>query len=98
MTYTEIVRTVRIERFTRLLTNTTMTVANIAEAIGYDTPEHYIRQFKKHTGITLLHFESKPQRTDVFKYEKEELPLTLASISSSFISFLSLIQLIQLLL
>ena len=52
MTYSEIVRTVRIERSQDFLTNTTMTIANIAEATGYDTPEHYIRQFKKHTGIT----------------------------------------------
>ena len=70
MTYTEIVRTVRIERSQDFLTNTTMTVANIAEAIGYDTPEHYIRQFKNTPVSRLLHFESKPQRTDVFKYEK----------------------------
>lgn len=52
MTYTEVVRAVRIERSQDFLANTTMTVANIAEAIGYDTPEHYIRQFKKYTGMT----------------------------------------------
>lgn len=52
ITYTEVVRTIRIERSQDFLVNTTMTVANIAEAIGYDTPEHYIRQFKKHTGLT----------------------------------------------
>lgn len=52
MTYTEILRTIRIERSQDFLTNTSMTVASIAEAIGYDTPEHYIRQFKKHTGLT----------------------------------------------
>lgn len=52
MTYSEVVRTVRIERSQDFLTNTTMTIANIAEATGYDTTEHYIRQFKKHTGIT----------------------------------------------
>ena len=52
MTYTEILRTIRIERSESFLETTTMTVANIAEAVGYDTPEHYIRQFKKHTGMT----------------------------------------------
>ena len=50
MTYTEVVRTVRIERSQDFLANTTMTVANIAEAIGYDTTEHYIRQFKNILG------------------------------------------------
>ena len=52
MTYTEILRTVRIERSQDLLSNSTMTVSSIAEAVGYDTTEHYIRQFKKHTGMT----------------------------------------------
>lgn len=52
MTYTEVVRTVRIERSQDFLSNTTMTIANIAEATGYDSPEHYIRQFKKFTGMT----------------------------------------------
>ena len=52
MNYTEILRTVRIEHSQDLLANSTMSVATIAEAIGYDTSEHYIRQFKKHTGMT----------------------------------------------
>lgn len=52
MNYTDILRTVRIERSSDLLENSTMSVANIAEAVGYDTTEHYIRQFKKHTGMT----------------------------------------------
>jgi AraC-like DNA-binding protein len=52
MNYTEILRTVRIERSQDLLANSTMTVQTIAEAVGYDTTEHYIRQFKKHTGMT----------------------------------------------
>ena len=52
MTYTEIVRTVRIERSQDLLANSTMSVATIAEVVGYDTTEHYIRQFKKHTKMT----------------------------------------------
>lgn len=52
MTYSEIVKKVRIERSQDLLANTTLTVANIAEATGYDTTEHYIRQFKSYTGMT----------------------------------------------
>ena len=66
MTYTEIVRTVRIERSQDFLTNTTMTVANVAEAIGYDTPEHYIRQFKKHTGITPSAFRKQAAKNRRF--------------------------------
>ena len=66
MTYTEVVRTIRIERSQDFLTNTTMTVANIAEAIGYDTPEHYIRQFKKHTGLTPSAFRKQETKNRRF--------------------------------
>lgn len=47
LTYSAILRTVRIERAQELLVNTNMTVADIAESIGYETPEYFIRQFKK---------------------------------------------------
>ena len=66
MTYTEVVRTVRIERSQDFLANTTMTVANIAEAIGYDTPEHYIRQFKKHTGMTPSAYRKQEAKNRLF--------------------------------
>ena len=66
MTYTEVVRTVRIERSQDFLANTTMTVANIAEAIGYDTTEHYIRQFKKHTGMTPSAYRKQEAKNRLF--------------------------------
>ena len=66
MTYTEVVRTVRIERSQDFLANTTMTVANIAEAIGYDTTEHYIRQFKKHTGMTPSTYRKQEAKNRLF--------------------------------
>lgn len=66
MTYTDVVRTVRIERSQDFLANTTMTVANIAEAIGYDTPEHYIRQFKKHTGMTPSAYRKQEAKNRLF--------------------------------
>lgn len=66
MTYSEIVRTIRIERSQDFLSNTTMTIANIAEATGYDTPEHYIRQFKKHTGITPSAFRKQAAKNRHF--------------------------------
>lgn len=40
-------------------------VANIAEVIGYDTTEHYIRQFKKHTGITPSAFRKQETRHQI---------------------------------
>ena len=66
MTYTGVVRTVRIERSQDFLANTTMTVANIAEAIGYDTTEHYIRQFKKHTGMTPSAYRKQEAKNRLF--------------------------------
>ena len=66
MTYTEVVRTVRIERSQDFLANTTMTVANIAEALGYDTTEHYIRQFKKHTGMTPSAYRKQEAKNRLF--------------------------------
>lgn len=66
VTYTQIVRTIRIERSQDFLANTTMTVANIAEAIGYDTTEHYIRQFKKHTGLTPSAFRKQEAKNRMF--------------------------------
>ena len=52
LTYSCILRTVRIERAQELLLNTNMTVAAIAESIGYETPEYFIRQFKKMQNTT----------------------------------------------
>lgn len=43
-----------------------MTVANIAEAIGYDTTEHYIRQFKKHTGMTPSAYRKQEAKNRLF--------------------------------
>lgn len=52
MTYTEILLRIRMEKAQDLLTNTHMPIASIAEQIGYDTSEHFIRQFKKYTTMT----------------------------------------------
>ncbi len=66
MTYTEIVRTIRIEKSQDMLANTNMTVSNISEAIGYDTTEHYIRQFKKYTNMTPSAFRKDSSRTGYY--------------------------------
>ncbi|MBR1691892.1 MAG: helix-turn-helix domain-containing protein [Lachnospiraceae bacterium] len=52
MTYTEILLRIRMEKAQDLLANTNMTILQIAEEIGYDTAEHFIRQFKKFTTMT----------------------------------------------
>ncbi len=51
-TFTEILRKVRIERAQVLLQDTNMSVADIGAQVGYETPEHFIRTFKKVVGIS----------------------------------------------
>ena len=43
---------VRIENTERLLRDTTLPIADIAAAVGYESCEHFIRTFRKHTGTT----------------------------------------------
>ena len=82
MTYTEILRTVRIERSQDLLANSTMSVATIAEAVGYDTTEHYIRQFKKHTKIRLIERSLHPVGTGKRPYRNFSGSVTPKSFAS----------------
>lgn len=52
MTFTEITRQVRIEKAMDMLINTNMSIATISADVGYETPEHFIRLFKKQTRLT----------------------------------------------
>lgn len=52
MTFTEITQRIRIEKAQDLLTNTNLPVASISDEVGYDSPEYFIRLFKKHTRMT----------------------------------------------
>ena len=52
MTFSEIILRIRMEKAKEMLLNTNLTVAAIAEEIGYDSPEHFIRVFRKNTQTT----------------------------------------------
>lgn len=52
MTFTEITQRIRMEKAQDLLNNSNLSVASISEEIGYDSPEYFIRLFKKHTHMT----------------------------------------------
>ncbi len=52
MTFTKISQQIRIEKAQDMLLNTNMAIATISEEVGYDAPEHFIRLFKKLTGMT----------------------------------------------
>lgn len=46
-TFSTLLTQIRMEQASRLLKNTTMTIADIGLQVGYSTPEHFIRTFKK---------------------------------------------------
>ncbi|MCM1387028.1 MAG: AraC family transcriptional regulator, partial [Bacillus sp. (in: Bacteria)] len=50
--FTQILQQVRLENAQVLLQDTNLSVANIANQIGYETTEHCIRTFKKHMHMT----------------------------------------------
>ena len=55
-TFGEQVAAIRMKKAKTLLKNGTMTVENIAEAVGYPNVEHFIRSFKKTFGMTPTQF------------------------------------------
>lgn len=58
-TFGEQVTAIRMKRAKTLLKNGTMTVENIADAIGYPNVEHFIRTFKKIFGMTPTQYRNK---------------------------------------
>ena len=54
--------TLKIEEAKRLLTSTQSSVAEIASALSYDTPEYFSKRFKKTTGTTPLSYRKRALR------------------------------------
>lgn len=52
MTYTDILRTVKLEKALEMLDTTGMTIANISTSVGYSSPENFMRQFKNKYGLS----------------------------------------------
>ena len=52
MTYSDTLLRVRMEHAMDLLVNTNLSIATISYEIGYETPEHFNRKFKKYSGMT----------------------------------------------
>ncbi|MBD5474576.1 MAG: AraC family transcriptional regulator [Lachnospiraceae bacterium] len=57
--FTQILQQVRLERAQVLLQDTNLSVANIANQIGYETTEHFIRIFKKQMHMTPTEYRRK---------------------------------------
>ena len=52
MDYVTLATTYRLEHAAKLLTETNMTIAEIAEEAGYEYLSYFYKQFKKHYGVT----------------------------------------------
>ncbi|MEG1292554.1 MAG: AraC family transcriptional regulator, partial [Lachnospiraceae bacterium] len=57
-TFGEIVKTVRMKKARTLLKNTSMTVENIADSVGYQNVEHFNRLFKKKYSMTPVQYRN----------------------------------------
>ena len=57
-TFGEIVKNVRMGKAKTLLKNTSMTVENIADSVGYQNVEHFNRMFKKKYDMTPIQFRN----------------------------------------
>jgi len=57
--FTQIVTQIRVEKAQILLMDTNLSVADIAEQIGYESPENFIRVFKKQLQMTPTEYRRK---------------------------------------
>ena len=62
MPLTEYVRDFRMKRAARLLLNSSMTLSDIACAVGYDNPNYFIRHFKQVFAITPKQYQKEKGR------------------------------------
>lgn len=60
-TFGDIVKNVRMKKARTLLKNTSMTVENIADNVGYQNVEHFNRTFKKKYDMTPIQFRNSQQ-------------------------------------
>ncbi len=58
-TFGDIVKNVRLKKSRTLLKNSSMSVENIAESVGYQNVEHFNRLFKKKYGMTPMQFRNQ---------------------------------------
>ena len=58
--FTDVLRTLKMNHAVEYLTNTTMKISEIAEAVGYDSVDHFSRTFRKTYGITPQEYKKHP--------------------------------------
>ena len=62
---TEEVIIARINHAKILLTNENLSILEVAEKCGYNSVEHFIRQFSKLVGVTPLKYRKNPRKLDI---------------------------------
>ena len=58
-TFIQLLTSVRLENAEQLLRDTALPVSDVAAAVGYESSEHFIRTFRKHTGMTPSAYRKK---------------------------------------
>ena len=51
-TFLQIIRDIKLNQACRALKETSLSIPSICELVGYETPEHFMRTFKKAYGMT----------------------------------------------
>ncbi len=59
MTFSEYVTRIRIQKAKNLLLTTNLTVSEIAEQVGYNTPKYFIKIFKEYENVTPNRYKVK---------------------------------------
>lgn len=57
--FTDVLRTLKMNHAIEYLTNTSMKVSEIAEAVGYDSVDHFSRTFRKTYGLSPLEYKKQ---------------------------------------
>jgi AraC-like DNA-binding protein len=63
MSLRENLNAIRVEEAKKLLTSTTRPIREVAEAVGFDLPNHFAKVFKARTGMSPSEFRSSVSRT-----------------------------------
>ena len=59
-TFLQIIRSIKLNQACRPLRETTLSIPAIRELVGYETPEHFMRTFKKAYGMTPGEYRKQP--------------------------------------